>query len=167
VGALSGTVFSGDDVLASDHNDQLPLTIRKGTDTSRANTVAPAVDPTLKITLPAARFYIVVGRVVYNALAAADLKGGLYGPVNAFYEGGYEGQPSTAASGSGAVTTDQVGFGNGYVWGGTSADLGAQFIGYLYSGDGGDFGFTWSQAVTNATATIVRSASFFHLMPVF
>jgi hypothetical protein len=65
------------------------------------------------------------------------------------------------------VTTDQVGVGTGYVWGaiGVGSSLGAQFVGVMFSGVGGDFGFTWAQAVTNATATTVKAASFFTLVP--
>lgn len=162
------TVFAGDPINASDMNDQLPLAVRKGTDTnSGANNTTPTADPTLKITLPAGKYYLVIGRVVFNAIAAADLKGGLYGPSGAWYAGGYEGQGAAATSSLGSVTTDQVGFGNGYVWGGVGSDLGAQFIGMLYSGLGGDFGFQWAQATASTTATIVRADSFFTLIPVF
>lgn len=161
------TVFAGDPINAADLNALIPLSVRRGADLSRASTTAPAVDPILKINLPAGKLYQVVGHVVYSADAAADLKGGLYGPANSWYVGGYQGQPSTATSGSGVVTTDQVGFGTGYVWGGTGAanSLWAEFVGMLYSGDGGDFGFTWAQNTSNAIGTVVRADSFFVLTP--
>jgi len=164
------TVFGGDITFASDLNNldlaTRPLVVRKAADLSRASTTVAVNDPDLKVTLPAARYYLLIGHVVYNAATAGDLKGGLYSPGSGSYAGSYEGQPATAASGSGAVTTDQVGVGTGYVWGGAGAtDLWAQFIGIAYSGVGGDFGFTWAQGTSSATATIVRANSFLAFFP--
>jgi hypothetical protein len=163
------TVFAGDPINAADLNALQPLSIRRGTDLSKLSNATPANDPALKITVPAGKLYQVIGHIVYSASTTGDLRGGLYGPANSWYAGGYEGQPSAATGTAGTVTTDQVGFGNGYVWGGTGVanTLWAQFVGVLYSGDGGDFGFTWSQNVSDATApgTTVKADSFFTLIP--
>lgn len=157
----------GSPTKVSDVVKVAPLAKRKGTSTGRQSNVTPTADPDLKVTLAAATWYMLNGFVVYNGLAAADLKGGLYGPTNSFANGIYQALGASASTSEGSVTMGAVGFGNGFVFGciGTGSDLIAKFDLYIYSGDGGDCGFTWAQSVTNATATTVKADSTFMFTP--
>lgn len=161
---LTGMRLTADLITSSQ-----PLFVRKVADTSRISTTTTSADPELLIaSLPAQRYYAVIGVVSYNGDTTADMKGGLYGPTNATYIGAYRSAPSTVAATATTIVANTIGLGNGFAFGcmGTGTDMNCLFVGTYYSGDGGTFGFTWAQNSSVATNTTVKSGSYFVLTPV-
>lgn len=156
----------GDPVTADLLVSMLPQYVYKSSDTSRQSTTTVAADPDLIYNMPAARYYQLQALIVFQSPTTADFKGGLYGPTNATFSGIYHAQDAQTTNTSvGAIYTNAIGFTSTGTFGGSGGNLTILIEGMLYSGDGGNLGFTWAQVASVATATIVRTGSYFKLTP--
>jgi hypothetical protein len=141
--------------------------VRKGSDTGRSSNTTTSADPTLKVTLPANKYYLLTSVIIYTGVSGADLKGGIYGPSGGFFRGLHWAAPLDASGTANLVNMNAVGFGNGYGFGtiGTGVEMTALLVGLVYSGAGGDVGFEWAQFTSNATATTLKSDSTLMCLP--
>jgi hypothetical protein len=158
-------VYVGNPTYASDFSAALPTLIRKPADLGRTSVTAQSLDPDLQATLNAGLYYIVISNIIYNGDSTADWKGGIQAPSGGSFTGTIRAQAAGATATSGSIVTD-VQTGTGFVAGciGTGTSLTALIIGVLYTGTGGQFGLTWAQNSSVATATTVKANSFIALL---
>lgn len=140
----------------------------KTADTSRANTVTRTADPHLSVAVQANAVYIVEAVYLYNALAAADIDIAFLVPAGASgsWTGHGAGISQSAQSTDGYTIrtesntiTQNRGFG-GIEATGVPQDMSVLARGTLVTaGTAGNLQTSWSQRVTNATATIMLQNS--------
>lgn len=146
--------------------------INKGTQTDRASTVTPALDPDLQFTNAPAGTYTVKGRIMFGA-TGGGLAANLFSSVaatNATNNGGVWIGPASAAScgstdtivGRGLDTTHTLSY-TCTVSGAPQVHFIISNFEYLPSAGSGSFGLDWSQASSNATNTSVYVSSWLQI----
>lgn len=148
----------------------LEITVRKAGSTSRASTTVVTADPELLLAVEANAIYSVKIGIMYTALTAVS-NGGisltLTGPVGATGDFVASGKDTTTVTAGNnfdqtlyVALTSNVKFG-GIVGNATTA---TSFDGTLSIGaTSGSFTFTWAQAVSSATATVLLAGSFMQI----
>ncbi len=139
----------------------LPEIIVKPSNTDRAATIVPAIDPHLQLAVQAGGVYLVEYTLWPAALLVADFKTSWAVPAGATGSKGVIGPSSTASSGSADQITMRAGvdpFATEITYSGVRDSGGSAFV-VLESGivtvggTAGTIGLNWSQGTSNATAS--------------
>lgn len=164
VGALmtDGSFTTGGDLVAGGIGQNLWAI--KSTDTGRANTASPAPDPHLQLSLSANATYEIRALIIYGNSTAGDLNVGWDGPSSTagwwFAEAPSIGQTTTPVPVRTIATRWTAGRVYGYVDEGPGDPSGLLVSGVVQTTSAITFRFLWSQATSNATATIVYAQSY-------
>jgi len=138
-----------------------PTYARKTSDTSRSSTVTLTADPDLTLAVLANTTYEVEALLLPNS-ASATPGFGLGQTVPAGASGRFGASSWTEVSGSGGDSFDQAGS-----TGLTIAAATTTWVLYkgvlVVGGTAGSFTITWAQAVSNATATVLKAGSYLKL----
>ncbi|MFF4346818.1 hypothetical protein [Streptomyces sp. NPDC001530] len=145
------------------------LFARKTADTSRASTVTMTDDPHLTVSLAASATYIIYAYIVYQAGTTGDINVAFTQPSGAAgsWQGTGLGRGVGASVGIDGFTvrmnTNDIGTTQPRSYGGDTTNQAIQIMGVVRTSSAGTFAVQWSQASTDATATILRTDSWMQL----
>lgn len=142
------------------------ISVRKGSDTSRASTTTPTLDPELQFTLVAGNTYLftcwtMLGPNTAGADFSATFGGTAIGTLTWSGSGGHN-SITTGSQGDGEwIARDNVATPTPYAASQTAGvNLGVFMTGSYVCTTGGTFGLQWAQQTSNATATVVKAGSY-------
>lgn len=164
VGALKtdGSLAVGGDLVASGVGQKIFAI--KTSNTSRANTAAPAPDPHLQLSLSANATYEITGLFVYGNSPNGGIAMDFDGPASS--DGWWLAVlPSTAATTPTspvrvAVADAQEARSYGWVDNGSGTPFGSAITGIITTTSAITYRFLWAQAASDATATIMYAKSY-------
>lgn len=148
----------------------LPTTVWKTSQTSRASTISPSIDPDLQVSVTAGATYEVYGLLVFNGGSGNDdVRIGFTAPGSSTLAWGATAQNANATSGityngtsGGSMITDAQTIGSTAFIMGTIANangMTCHYRGLLTAASSGTFGLQWAQGTSSATATIMLPGS--------
>ena len=145
------------------------LFARKTADTSRASTTTMSDDPHLTTTLAASATYLIYAYLAYQAGTTGDINVAFTQPSGAAgsWQGTGLGRGVTASIGTDGFTvrmnTNDIGTTQPRSFGGDTTNQAVQIMGIVRTSSAGTFAVQWSQASSDATATILRTDSWMQL----
>lgn len=153
------TFTPGEVLTAADVNTYLTNTLfaRKTADESVASSATLQDDNELQVAVAANSIYELTAVFIYEADAAADFKWAFAGPAGTTFLGGH-----ATHYGSGGTLQSDVFDGSDTSGGNGAGNLRTAHVSALVSiaGTSGTFKLTWAQSTADATATILKTASF-------
>lgn len=167
----------GDLLTADEMNDRVPVLVYKTALESRSSTTTLTADSELSVPVKAGRIYIIDAAINYSSPGSntPDLQLGWSAPSGSSMWWGMFGLDIGSTTPAGSVVTHfstvpspgtrAVGAIGASASGGASWPTQALVHGILTITTAGTLTFLWSQWTSNATATIVREASYIRLTP--
>lgn len=159
-------ILAGQTVTAELLMSMLPLDAAKTVSTSRASNATATADPELQVQVEANAEYEFTAFIRYSGGTTGDLKCGFTGPSGSSGSWGARTMSTTATVATDSSDAIRTPLGSTKSIGCISTTAGQTFTAkgrLITSGSAGTFSFDWAQDVSNATATVIESDSYFTL----